>query len=213
MSLSILERQNNFIYFDKETGRAAVTPQAMNLPEVKILHRRDKTMGKKFFQKCIDFLYYSEHKDSPLSQKIEALKINDIKRMYDTLKDFDQNNTYYLNLKKAFIEDHYSMKEIRYLKAMKDIEIVINMAIDIPIQVEKKVELKKTITCFDESGNEVEREVLFRDTIKIDNSTEKTKAISNIKALDSLSSMLEQQIKAEYRKAKTTIGRAIFDKL
>ena len=212
MSLSVLERQNNFIYFDKDLGRAQVTPQSMELPEVKKLFRRDKSMGKKFFQKCVDFLYYSEHKDSPLSHKIEELKINDIKRIYESLRDFDESNTYYLDFKRAFIESHYSMKEIRYLKAMRDIEIVINMAIDIPIQVEKKVELKKEIVCFDESGNEVERTITFHDTIKIDNSTEKTKAISNIKALDSLSSMLEQQLKAEYRKEKTTIGRAIFDK-
>jgi hypothetical protein len=211
MSLSILERQNNFIYFDADEGKVKVTPQAMELPEVKVLYRRDKTMGKKFFQKCVTFLYYTEHKDSPLSHKIEELKIKDVKRMYDSLNDFDENNKYYLALKESFKQSHYSMKELRYLKAMQDVEAVINMAMDVPIQIKKKVQLTKEIDCFDDSGNPTKQMVIFNEELLIDNSTEKKKAINNIESLNKLTEMLESQIKAEYRKESRNATRALFD--
>jgi len=211
MSLSILERQNNFIYFDKDEEKVKVTPQAMELPEVKILFRRDKSMGKKYFQKNIDFLYYSQHKDSPYSHKIEEIKVKDIKRIYEKLNDFDEKNVYYLNLQKIFIESHFSMKEQRYLKAMSDIETVINIAMDVPIQIKKKVELSKEIECFDEGGNNITRTIIFNEELIIDNSTEKTRAISNIQSLNKLVEMLETQIKAEYRKESRNSTRALFD--
>jgi hypothetical protein len=211
MSLSILERQNNFLYFDADKGLVKITPQAMELPEVKMLFRRDKSMGKKFFQKNITFLYYSEHKDSPLSHKMEEIKVRDIKRIYDNLNDFDEKNSHYLELKKAFVESHYSMKELRYLKAMEDANAIINMAMDVPIQIKKKIELSKDIECFDEKGNPTTMTVYFKEELLIDNSTEKTKAISNIQSLNKLVEMLESQIKTEYRKESRNATRAMFD--
>jgi len=211
MSLSILERQNNFIYFDANEEKVKVTPQAKELPEVKVLFRRDKSMGKKFFQKNITFLYYCEHKDSPYSHKMDEIKIRDVKRIYKDLSDFDENNLHYLALKKAFIESHYSMKEQRYLKAMEDANAIINMAMDVPIQVKKTIEVSKEIECFDESGNPVTRTIYFKDDMLIDNSTEKTKAISNIQSLNKLVEMLESQIKAEYRVESRNTARALFD--
>ena len=212
MSKSLFERHNDFIYFDEKEDIVKITPQAMQLPEVKALFRRDKSMGKKFFQKCITFLYYTEHKDSPLSHKMEEIKIKDVKRIYDTLNDFDEKNQYYQALRKAFIESHYSMKEQRYRKAMQDIEAVINMAMDVPIQIEKPVDVVKTIECFDENGNPTTKEIVIREKILVDNSTEKTKAISNIKALNELVTLLETQIKAEYRQEQRNATRALFDK-
>ena len=211
MSLSILERQNNFIYFDEKDEEVKVTPQAMELPEIKILFRRDKSMGKKFFKKNITFLYYTEHKDSPISHKMEQVKVKDAKRMYDWLSDFDHLNEYYVSLKKAFKEDHYSMKELRYLKAMEDIEAVINMAMDVPIQIKKDVEVTKTISTFDEKGNPTDRTIVIKEKILIDNSTEKTKAISNIQSLNKLVELLDQQIKIEYKRDQSNLTRSIFD--
>ena len=211
MSLSVLERQDNFLDFDDKEEIVKITPQAKELPEVKVLFRRDKSMGKKFFQKNITFLYFAEHKDSPLSHKMDQIKYKDIKRMYKELQDFDENNKYYLDLKRAFKESHYSMKELRYLKAMEDANAIINMAMDVPIQIKKEVELTQTIECYDDAGKKYDRVVRFKDTILIDNSTEKTKAIGNIQSLDKLITMLETQIKAEYRKERSSVGRAIFD--
>lgn len=211
MSLSILERQNNFLYFDEEDIEVKVTPQAMDIPEVKILFRRDKTGGKKFFQKTITFLYYAEHKDSPHSHKIESVKVKDLKRMYDDLREFDHTDERYLELKKVFKASHYSMKELRYMKAMEDIEAIITMSMDVPIQISKKVELTRTIDCFDESGNSQEREIKFKETIMIDNSTEKANAIKNIKSMNELVELLEQKIKLEYKKDQINATRSIFD--
>lgn len=212
MSESILERQNNFLYLDDKDGVVKITPQAAAMKDVKILFRRDKSMGKRFFQKNIDFLYYTQHKDSPLSHKMEESKIRDVKRQFEWLKDFDDLNIYYVALKDLFKSTHYSMKELRYLKAMEDIEAIINMAMDVPIQIEEKVELKRDIDTFDERGNPTTRTIYYKEKIKIDNSTAKTKAISNIKALNTLVEMLDTQIKAEYRKEQSNITRALFDK-
>ena len=211
MSLNILERQNNFIFFDEDNEEIKVTPQAMELPEVKVLFRRDKSMGKKFFKKNITFLYYTEHKDSPISHKLEAVKIKDAKRMYDWLRDFDHTNIHYIELKKVFKAFHYSMKEVRYLKVMEDVESMINMAMDVPLQIEKDIEFTRTISTFDEKGNPVDRTITLNEKILIDNSTEKTKAISNIQSLNKLVELLTKEVKIEYKREQSNLTRSMFD--
>ena len=206
----LLDKKNDFLYFDEEANRVKITAAAMNLQEVQILYRRDKSVKKVYFNKCLVYCYYYNHKDSPIVHQPESIKRSNIKTLFDgMLSSFDYSNPFYRAFENAFIRNHHSRLEIRFLKLLKDIDDLIEKLSDIPLYKKIKVEVPVEVSeCLDGEMKTVTKKIKVEHTI--DNSTEKKNAIMNIKHLDELREMLEKKIRTEYSQ-KRKISRRLFD--
>lgn len=202
MSDSILDKKNDFLYFDEVEDKIKVTPQASNLPVVKVLSNRDRSNGKKFMQKCVDFCYYMNHKNSPLAHLNKERKSSEVKKM-ESLTKFDENDLYYIAFEKLFIETHYSPIEHRYLKLMKEIDIINDNVVDVPTSLRKKFTKSYHI-------EELDKTVPIDVWINIDNSQAKYDSIKIITALDKLEGMAKTKVEQEYKKARKSTRR-VFD--
>lgn len=201
MSDNILNKRNDFIYFDDKSNSIKLTPQSEAFGVVKDLNRRDRSFGKKFVLKCLKMVYYLHHKDSPIAHLSVEMKKNDIVNISDDLKDFDFNNEAYVNFEKFFIKTHYSRIELRYLQFIKDIDDVRDSLIEMPTKVRKSI--NKVIMIGEESHK-------ISEIIEYDNQLDKVKAINGLISLDKLERILKDKIEEEY-KSKKSNSRRLFD--
>ena len=207
---NLIDKKNDFLYFDKDSNRVKISSQAMLLDEVKILFRRDRKAGKKFFEKCIHYCYYMNHKDSPFSHQPLKVKKTNVKTVNEgMLSDFNSEDIFYKAFERVFVNNHYSRLELRYLKLFSDIDQLIEHMTDIPLYKKIKAEVKvKTTECVNGETVDVEKTVMVDQVV--DNSQEKKQAISNIKSLEELREMLEKKLKTEYSR-KNKASRRLFD--
>jgi len=208
---TVLDKKNDILYFDKEEKKVKIQDNCLNFPEVKYLFRRDKSLGKKYFEKCINYCYYINHLDSPIIHQPLSIKIKNVLLINDgMLANFDPENNAYKKFEEFFIENHLSTLEIRYNKLIKDIDDLIEHLTDIPLYKKIKMEVNvNTTECLNGEIVDVAKKVMIDQFV--DNSNEKTKAISNIKSLDDLKEMLIKKIKIEYSK-KDNGTRRYFDR-
>lgn len=207
----LLDKKSDILYFDKESQEVKIKDDCMTFKEVYTLLRRDKSMGKKYFYKCISYCYYMNHSDSPIVHQPYNIKKKNVLIINEGfLSNFDDENTYYSNFEKWFIENHFSALEIRYKKLIKDIDALIEHLTDIPLY--KRMDVTVTVTtteCIEGEAVSVDKNVKVNEVV--DNSKEKTTAITNIKALDDLREMLVKKIKVEYTQKGKGIRR-MFDR-
>ncbi len=210
MSFNLLNKRDDFLYFNTDEKRVDIRPNCMGFKQVSILFNRDKQMGKKYFHKCITSCYYMNHKDSPISHQTKNIKLKNIITYEDgLLADFDFDAKYYKDFEDLFIESHYSIYEIRYLKLIRDIDDLIERLSDIPLFIKTKVEVyveKGTMR----GGNVVEINDTINAFVTIDNSKEKKESVSNIEFLDKMREMLEKKLIVEYNKIEKAEKR-LFD--
>jgi hypothetical protein len=203
MSINIFNDKDDFLYFDVENEIVSIKPAALKLAQVKDLFNRDKSNGKKYAQKCIEYCYYLNHKDSPIAHLQITRKREEMQRMSEEFKKFDYNNIYYLAFEELFVTSHYSRIELRYIKLIKEIDNISDQLSDVPVNIYKKV--VQNIECPHCNGM-----VEISEKIAFDNSKNKIESISFIAQLDKLELLLKSKIELEYKNKKIS-QRRLFD--
>lgn len=135
--MSVVEHKNKLLYIDNQ-GVVQITTVALANPWFKILYKRDRqSSAKPYFQKCIEFLFYMYHEDSPYIGMIESERLVTIKTTYNL--DIDENDEVIKNIG-LFLEDSmYTTTQKAYKKAIKELYEFIDYIGTIPFKQEHQV--------------------------------------------------------------------------
>jgi hypothetical protein len=173
--------------FDFVDGKVELLPEAMTLPEVKVLWDEDKTRGKQYFHLYITYIFFvyridGIYKNMYLTSRKRQACVNQLKKPEDYWQEIESKPTVAALIK--WYNDNSKTKEEQLLEALdEDIDKYIEYLKNIPYARQVRVEEKQ---------GDGEIVVSYKSS---DNSDEKMKAIRNSKDLILYRKELKKMVK------------------
>ena len=172
-------------------GKARLTEQGIALPAVQKLKKIDKTKGKASFEMWLRFIYFTCDIESIYKNYLPTERDKKVQEMLFP----DKSVTYFKKIagleqvRAIYIEMSMSFKERLYVRALKDIEEMLERVSKVELTKNARVQGKRDITFFSEKeGKEVTENVYVDVMVRLDNSEEK------IKSMDVMDKLLKREV-------------------
>jgi len=202
----------SWLYIDTDENRVCIKPEAVSIPEVQKIYKKDRrNETKPYFNKVITYVYHCYAPDHAFSNSFPEQRRRRVADVYfngdDVLSLEDDKDV--RALIDAFKHDCMGPSERFYENLKKDMEDLINYIQTIPMFTEIKVEKSVPVKYVDNEGQLHETTVDVKVPVSHDNSKIKMDAIKRADELLELEEKMRQRVKSEKRKKKQT--RSLFD--
>lgn len=176
------------LYVNEETGAVEIQKEALRVPEVKNLRDSDKSRGKKYFQKSLDYIYWMYCKKSiyhNLPEKNKKSRIEDLLGIQDCF-DYEENTKYLKDFKALYL----GVTEVPAERLLRDIIKDIDQLREDLIRTPSKVEVEFNLKIKNEDGDDE----VVKTKKTVPNVAEKTENYKYAQQLFKMKKNLEQDV-------------------
>lgn len=202
----------SWLYFDDNINKVVIKPDALDIPEVKKVYKKDRqTKEKPYFNKVIKYMWHCFSPDHSLSNHFPQQRIQKVKDIHFEGQDMSkvENDKDVKAMIEVYLDDSLTPSERFYEGIKGDMADLLAHIRTIPMYHSINSARIVKVEYPNEKGKMVEVDAKTKLPIKLDNSKEKFDAISRADKIMELAEKLLARVKQEKRKEKQK--KAMFD--
>jgi len=202
----------SWIYYDIQEDKVVISPEALKFDQVAKIYNKDRRNdGKPYFNKVIAWVWHCYYPDHALSNHSSYERKKRVKETYFQGVDIKniENDKDVHALVELYMKDVMTPSQRFYEDLKKDMSDTLEYIRSIPMYHEIKHEIVVDVELPDEEGKMKTMKAKAKVPLRIDNSSEKMKAMSTAHKLMDLEESLKIRIKKEKKSKKGT--KRLFD--